>query len=303
MVALIYAVPMEVCAVVVTHNRRALLVECLAALRAQTRRPDRVLVVDNASSDGTTQMLRQEYPDIEVLTLATNGGGAGGFYQGLRSAHADGFEWIWLMDDDTIPTPTCLQTLLEASERVTGRAPAPALLSSKVIWTDGQLHPMNYQGFERARTAAVVEASELGLMPLRTATFVSLLVNRRAVDKHGLPLRRYFLWSDDIEYTARILREESGYLVPASVSLHKTQRPYTAISTSGDRFYFHVRNTLYMLRSTAWAPREKPSLLFSLIMSLIAYLRFNRFALRVVPIILRGLRDGLRSGAPTPARP
>ncbi len=292
---------MKVCAVVVTHNRRQLLVQCLAALFHQSRLPDRVLVVDNASTDGTVEMLRAEYPGVQVLALATNSGGAGGFHAGLRQAHADGFEWIWLMDDDTIPTPTCLQALLDAAAVVPGRT--PALLSSKVIWTDGQLHPMNYQGFERELTARVVEASELGLMPLRTATFVSLLVNRRGVDEHGLPLRRYFLWSDDIEYTARILRREPGYLVPASVSLHKTQQPYTAISTSGDRFYFHVRNTLYMLRGTAWAPREKPSLLFSLIMSVVAYLRFNRFAVRVIPVILRGLRDGLRPGAPTAARP
>jgi rhamnopyranosyl-N-acetylglucosaminyl-diphospho-decaprenol beta-1,3/1,4-galactofuranosyltransferase len=291
----------EVCAVVVTRDRRALLTECLAALRAQTRAPDRILVVDNASSDGTVQMLREDHPEVEVLPLATNEGGAGGFHEGLRAAHSAGCDWIWLMDDDTIPTPSCLQALLEAAERVPG--PGPALMSSKAIWTDGRLHPMNYHGFERERTEAVIEASELGLMPLRTATFVSLLLSRRAIDTDGLPLRRYFLWSDDIEYTARILRRAPGYLVPASVAVHKTERPHTAVSTAGDRFYFHVRNTLYMLRGTAWAPSEKPSLLFGLITSVLDYLRFNRFAPRVIPVILRGLRDGLKPGAPTPARP
>jgi GT2 family glycosyltransferase len=290
----------SVCVVVVTRDRRALLVECLAALDAQLRRPDRILVVDNASSDGTPDLVRAEYPEVEVLTLSENGGGAGGFWEGLRRAHAAGYDWVWLMDDDTIPTPGALDALLGAADTL---AEPPALLSSKAIWTDGHLHPMNYQGFERSRVDAVVAGAERGLMPLRTATFVSLLVNRRTIDRFGLPLKRYFLWSDDIEYTARILREAPGYLVPRSTVVHKTQRPYTAISTSGDRFYFHVRNTLYMLRGTAWAPREKPSLLFSLIMSIIAYARFNRFAPRIAPIILRGLRDGLKPGAPTPARP
>jgi rhamnopyranosyl-N-acetylglucosaminyl-diphospho-decaprenol beta-1,3/1,4-galactofuranosyltransferase len=292
---------MDVCAVVVTHNRRAMLVECLAALAEQTRLPDRILVVDNASTDGTAELLRAEYPNVELLSLATNAGGAGGFYEGLRRAHADGFDWIWLMDDDTIPTPTCLEALLDAGDRAPGGP--PALLSSKAVWTDGRLHPMNYHGFERERTDEVVAAGELGLLPLRTATFVSLLVNRRAIDAHGLPLRRYFLWSDDIEYTARVLRHEPGYVVPGSVAVHKTKQPYTAISASGDRFYFHVRNSLYMLRGTAWAPREKPSLLFGFLVSLLEYLVFNRFSPRVMPIIGRGLRDGLRRGAPTPARP
>jgi rhamnopyranosyl-N-acetylglucosaminyl-diphospho-decaprenol beta-1,3/1,4-galactofuranosyltransferase len=292
---------MTVCAVVVTRNRRELLVECLAALAAQTRPPERILVIDNASTDGTAELLRDGYPQVEAVTLTSNGGGAGGFYEGIRRAHGDGFDWIWLMDDDTIPTPTALEALLEAADRVADHA--PALLSSKAVWTDGNLHPMNYQGFERRRTERVVAAGELGLMPLRTATFVSLLLSRRAIDAHGLPLRRYFLWSDDIEYTARILRHEPGYLVPASVSVHKTARPYTAISTSGDRFYFHVRNTLYMLRGTAWAPNEKPSLVFLLIVSIVAYLRLHRYSPRVLTIVLRGLRDGLRPGAPTALRP
>jgi len=292
---------MKVCVVIVTRNRRALLTECLAALEAQTRVPDQILVVDNASTDGTGPMLRSAYPHVQVLSLGSNVGGAGGFHEGLRSAHGDGFEWIWLMDDDTMPTPGCLQALLDAAQAVP-EGP-PALLSSKVIWTDGRLHPMNYQGFERTRTDRVIEASEFRLMPLRTATFVSLLVSRQAVDAHGLPLRRYFLWSDDIEYTARILRHDPGYLVPASVAVHKTQRPYTAINSTGDRFYFHVRNTLYMLRGTAWSSSEKPSLVFSLITSVVAYLRFNHFAAGSLPVVLRGLRDGLRPGAPTAVRP
>lgn len=291
---------MKVCAVVVTHNRRDLLVECLGALSAQTHPADRILVVDNASNDGTVELIRARYPEVELLALTTNGGGAGGFYAGLRHAHEAGYEWIWLMDDDTIPRPGCLAALLAGAERAPDQ---PQLLSSKAVWTDGRLHPMNSQGFERTRTDRVIGASRLGLMPLRTATFVSLLVNRRAVDEHGLPLRRYFLWSDDIEYTARVLRRAPGYLVPASVALHKTQHPYTAISTSGDRFYYHVRNTLYMLRGSAWTAAEKPSLLFGLIISILAYVRFNHFAARTLPVIARGLRDGLAPGVPTPSRP
>ncbi|MDQ6834987.1 MAG: glycosyltransferase family 2 protein [Actinomycetota bacterium] len=292
---------MKVCALVVTHNRRHMLTQCLAALAGQTRPADHVLVVDNASADGTAELLTNSYPDIETLRLERNGGGAGGFHYGLRHAHDAGFDWVWLLDDDTLPEPECLQTLLTAAPACPG--PTPALLASKVIWTDGRLHPMNYVAFERESTARVIEASQLGLMPLRTATFVSLLVHRYALDRHGLPLRRYFLWGDDIEYTARILRHERGYLVPASVAVHKTERPYTAITTSDDRFYFHVRNTLYMLRSPAWRASEKPSLLFSLIMSVGAYLNANRFAVSVLPIILRGLRDGLKAGAPTPSHP
>ena len=294
---------MSVCAVVVTYNRRDLLEECLAALAAQTRPPEHVLVVDNASTDGTQELVRERYADrVELVALAVNEGGAGGFHEGLRLAHEAGHEWIWLMDDDTLPTPTALEELLAAPAR-TGLSHPPALLSSKVVWTDGALHPMNNPGFERESIAAVIAGAEQRLMPLRTATFVSLLVHRGAVDRHGLPLKRYFLWSDDIEYTARILGREPGYLVPASVTVHKTKLAYTAITSSGDRFYFHVRNTIYMLRGTAWKPREKPGLLFGYLVSIVQYLQFNRASRASLAVIGRGVRDGLKPGAPIPARP
>jgi GT2 family glycosyltransferase len=259
------------------------------------------LVVDNSSTDGTGELLRKQHRDVDVISLPVNQGGAGGFHEGISRARADAPDWIWLMDDDTIPTPACLEELLDGAERVAGSK--PALLSSKVVWTDGRLHPMNQPGFERERTHLVVKASELGLMPLRTATFVSLLVSREAVDAFGLPLRRYFLWSDDIEYTARILRRAPGYLVPASVAVHKTRQPHTAVSASSDLFYFHVRNTLYTLRGAAWAPHEKPSVVYLLLSTIVAYLGANRFSPRVLMVVLRGVCDGLKPGAPTPARP
>ncbi|MEJ7786149.1 MAG: hypothetical protein WKF96_15190, partial [Solirubrobacteraceae bacterium] len=94
-----------------------------------------------------------------------------------------------------------------------------------------------------------------------------------------------------------------GYLVPASVTVHKTKVAYTAITSSGDRFYFHVRNTIYMLRGTAWRTREKPGLLFGYLMSIVAFLRFSRFSRASLALVARGVRDGLRPGAPVPGRP
>ncbi len=284
-----YAQAVEVCAVIVTRDRRAMLAGALAALRAQTRSPDRILVVDNASTDGTLAMLHRDHPDVDVVSLPSNQGGAGGFHEGLRAARSA--DWVWVMDDDTAPAPSCLEALLRAADLVPG---PPALLSSKVVWTDGRLHPMNTPQLERERTEAMIGAGEIGLVPLRAATFVSLLIRGSAIEAHGLPLRDYFLWSDDIEYTARILRSEPGYLVPTSVAVHRTERPYTAVSAAGERFYFHVRNTLYMLRGPAWARHEKPNLVFGLLASIAAYVRVNRFAPGALAVIARGLRDGLR---------
>lgn len=292
-------VPPTVCAVVVTHNRRELLEQCLTAVAAQTRHVDRVLVVDNASTDGTADLVRDRHPTADLLALRENVGGAGGFHEGMRTAWADGADWIWLMDDDTMPRPDALAELLAVPERIE-LEPSPLLLASKVVWTDGTLHPMNAPGLDRTRADLVVEASEHALLPLRTATFVSLLVHRSAVDRYGLPLKHFFIWSDDIEYTARVLRRrERGYLVPGSIAEHRTKAPYTATESQGGRFYYHVRNTLYMLRSDSWKGHEKLSLAYMLLRSSFEFLLYNRFARREAAVVLRGVRDGLR---PAPAQ-
>ncbi|MBD0283658.1 MAG: glycosyltransferase family 2 protein [Thermoleophilaceae bacterium] len=287
-------------AIVVTYNRRELLRECLAALAVQSRAIDRVFVVDNASTDGTAAMVRDEYADVELLALPTNQGGAGGFHEGMNRAYLGGAEWLWLMDDDTISRPDTLEELLAAAERATELH--PLVLASKAVWMDGHLHPMNVPGFERERLARIVGGAEHGVMPVTCATFVSLLVRREAIERYGLPAKHFFLWSDDIEYTNRVLREDTGFLVPTSVVEHRTRSPHTAMTAPPERFYFHVRNTLYMLRSARGYPKEAILLAWVLVSSIAVYLSGSSARLRALPFIARGLRDGLRRLPPESTR-
>ncbi|MGI8623849.1 MAG: glycosyltransferase, partial [Solirubrobacteraceae bacterium] len=144
--------PETVWAVVVTFERSARLRECLTALRAQTRPPETVLVVDNASRDDTPDMVRTEFPEVTLLALTINGGGAGGFATGLERALAGGADLAWLLDDDTIPRPDALGRLLAARTR----APEAELLASAVEWSDGTLHPMNLPGLWRDDVEALI---------------------------------------------------------------------------------------------------------------------------------------------------
>jgi rhamnopyranosyl-N-acetylglucosaminyl-diphospho-decaprenol beta-1,3/1,4-galactofuranosyltransferase len=282
-----------VCAIVVTHDRRRMLTECLEALAGQTQPPGRVLVVDNASTEGTREMLGREHPEVDVLALPTNQGGAGGFHEGMRRAYEDGAEWMWLMDDDTIPRPDALEELLAAPRRLDGDT-APALLASTVLWRDGRVHPMNAPWPDGRRVDRTIEGAARGLLPVRFATFASLLVHRGAVERHGLPLKHFFLWSDDVEYTSRlVLSGELAYLVPDSVAVHKTQSRYTNMSAAPDRFYYHVRNTLYMARDRRRPPRDRLVRLLILVSSSLEYL-LRRPSAASAAAIGRGLRDGLR---------
>jgi rhamnopyranosyl-N-acetylglucosaminyl-diphospho-decaprenol beta-1,3/1,4-galactofuranosyltransferase len=247
---------LRVTAVVVTYNRRELLLEALAALHAQTRPTDEVIVVDNASTDGTAAAVRAGFPSVHLAGLDRNTGGAGGFAYGMALAIAGGAGLIWLMDDDTVPEPGALAALLRARD---ASAPAPALIASRVVWTDGNAHPMNTPRVKpmvsRAERAA---ASAVGCLPIRSASFVSVLIEATACQRSGLPQADYFLWNDDFEFTARLLRDRTGLLCPASVVVHKTAAFGGTDVDPGPRFFYEVRNKIWTLRGRSpLAPLER----------------------------------------------
>ena len=103
----------RIVAVVVTYNRLALLQRLVTRLTAVPQL-DEVLVVDNASTDGTGSWL--EDAPVSSRTLPTNSGGAGGFHEGLAWAVERGADLVWLMDDDGLPDEDCLARLLEHAD-------------------------------------------------------------------------------------------------------------------------------------------------------------------------------------------
>jgi rhamnopyranosyl-N-acetylglucosaminyl-diphospho-decaprenol beta-1,3/1,4-galactofuranosyltransferase len=247
----------HVTAVVVTYNRRELLLEALAAVHNQSRPADAVIVVDNASADGTAAAVRSQFPGVQLAELTRNWGGAGGFAYGISLALAGDADLLWLMDDDTVPEPDALRALLAARDAYPGRR--PALVASRVVWTDGRAHPMNtprVKPFVSNRERAAAAAA--GGTPIRSASFVSILVDAAQCRRRGLPQADYFLWNDDFEFTTRLLRGNAGLLCPASVAVHKTATFGATNVDPGQRFFYEVRNKVWMLRTSApLAPLER----------------------------------------------
>lgn len=196
----------SVAAVVVTFNRRDKLPTTIASIRASERRPESIVIVDNASTDGTRDDLEQLAgdDDIDVVLLPENVGGAGGFNAGLRRAWELGHDWFWIMDDDCYPEPPALRRLLEEHTGLEAHLGRRLPFSCSLVkYTDGLLCEMNnavtawdwprylLEGFSSTK---VIECS-----------FVSVLVPRWAVTEHGLPLTEYFIWYDDKEFTKRLV--------------------------------------------------------------------------------------------------
>jgi GT2 family glycosyltransferase len=210
-----------VAAVVVTYNRKDKLGTVLDHLLAQTQLPDWIIVVDNASTDGTEKVLARytDHDRVVVQRLPENVGGAGGFAAGMARGYELGADFVWIMDDDCYPNPDALEELrvgLAKAEESMGMTLPYAC--SVVKFIDGEICEMNNPGttWDWGRLLARGQESVL----VTHCSFVSVLFPRRVLTRHGLPLKEYFIWFDDQEYTLRVTKDGPGVQVLNSVVVH-----------------------------------------------------------------------------------
>ena len=238
----------RVAAVVVTYNRLPLLQKCVESLCDQTVSCD-ILVVNNHSTDGTMDWLeaQQEAGRLMVRDTGANIGGAGGFNYGMRWAVEAGYDYLWVMDDDCLPESSALAAFLEADSKLHGQY---GFLSSKVLWKDGTLCMMNLQ---RDTLTHTINSFPNQLQPIVMASFVSLFIPRGIVLEMGLPIKEFFIWTDDWEYTRRISKKYPCFVVSDSVVVHHSANNIGAnIVTEKeerlDRFEYLYRNDVYLYR-------------------------------------------------------
>lgn len=209
---------------VVTYNRKELLTECIDAILAQTVPVEKLILIDNNSTDGTEDYLRKKkYLDnsvIKYIRLPENIGGAGGFHEGMKVAREDEPDWVWIMDDDVLPTETCLEELLHAREVIDGKV---SFLASAVRGSNDEA--MNVPKINRKQFMSYTDWYRYlneGIVQIVKATFVSLLINIEAIRQCGLPWSEFFIWGDDSEYTQRVIRDYGpAYMVGKSQAIHK----------------------------------------------------------------------------------
>lgn len=238
---------MRVVATVVTYNRKDLLKQCIECLLHQKCEPFDILIVDNGSADGTKDMLQSYLSDsrISYYNTGSNLGGAGGFHAALKEAVKRGYEYAWMMDDDTMPSETALQEFLKAADSLPDHY---GFLSGKALWVDGSVCKMNEQKLLDKKTV-----DQNRVRRCRQATFVSLFVPMGVVRQIGLPIKEFFIWGDDVEYTRRISAKYPSYYVPESVVVHKTannQGSNIAKDDSGriERYRYAYRNEVYIAK-------------------------------------------------------
>jgi len=202
--------PETVAVVVVTYNRAALLTRMLAGLAALDRAPDAVIVVDNASTDHTATVLSTvtDLP-LQVITPEENLGGSGGFHLGVEAAFEQGFDRIWLMDDDVIPAPDCLDVLMAVDEDclMAVREDTAGRLVEKAAVTFDLRNPLRIKP-KTAMVETTYGARDRmpALVEIENIAFEGFLVRRRVVDAIGLPDADFFIFYDDVDFALRARR-------------------------------------------------------------------------------------------------
>ncbi|MBS7408103.1 MAG: glycosyltransferase family 2 protein [Prevotellamassilia sp.] len=241
---------MKIIAVVVTYNRLALLQRTIAALKAQTRPLDAIVVVNNGATDGTAEWLEAQ----QALTIFTqdNVGGSGGFARGIGEAYALGADRIWCMDDDVFPRPACLENLLEAATS----HPDAAILAPRRFMGD-KIICHDFTRYNLTNPLASMYAGKLKKCPPTTPTYVAgtafegPLISRQVVDTVGLPNAQLFIFCDDTDYCLRTHQAGMRLLYVPQAEMDKAE--FFSEDTWAEREtkkkwkrYYQVRNATYL---------------------------------------------------------
>ena len=257
----------NIAAVVVTYNRKQLLTECLDALLAQTCHICKIILIDNASTDGTLELLRERgylvNPIIDYVRLPENTGGAGGFYEGVNRGYEAGYDWLWLMDDDSEPLPDALGILSDYFNE-----PSIIALTGLKVGEDGKPQythcgwfSLCTYGMQITRPIAVEhvlrEAVEIDF-----ASFVGILVSRKGIKLSGFPKKSFFIHHDDVEYCYRMRKNGNILLIPKSIIMHKDGRnsrysTSTIFRRTSNRVAFkYIWITYYGIRNLTWMRKK-----------------------------------------------
>jgi rhamnopyranosyl-N-acetylglucosaminyl-diphospho-decaprenol beta-1,3/1,4-galactofuranosyltransferase len=215
--------------VVVTFNRKQLLMECLESLRNQTQKPDSIYIIDNASTDGTSELLLNagyisavppesiteniiaksvivshsgEKIEIVYVRKKCNDGGSGGFHEGMKLAYESGNEWIWVMDDDVKAVPDALEILSNWKQKSLVIQPSRIYENkTEMIWA-GSFTPET--GLEYHSQNFNKRLKNMGYVYVNIACFEGMFIHRTVIEKAGLPDKRFFFCGDDTMYGFKV---------------------------------------------------------------------------------------------------
>lgn len=326
-----------ICAVIVTYNRKKLLLKCLKALKDQSYPLDAIYLVDNNSNDGTPELLllnnyieklppdnlNQNWEKISIIKNLTNNkdlklhyvrlyentGGAGGFHVGVKKAYKKGYDWLWLMDDDSEPDKNALKKLTKyfSEDNISALANVVKNVDGKIDYGHN-----GYINFKRRYRNFVTPVENIQYqnptIHVDFTSFVGILINRLLIKKIGFPKKEFFIYGDDADYSIRLNKHGKILLITDSFINHNyvsnlnlpmkkffglayVKRPYSSYWL----FYYTIRNVIWYGRNYS---RNRISfysdLIYDYIKHLAGIILFDDNKFKRIKMITNAYLDGLK---------
>lgn len=286
-------------AVIVTFNRKELLGENIRMLLKQTRPFDKIFVVDNCSTDGTPEYLKDQGwmddPRFVYVKTHANIGGAGGFYTGTKAAYEAGADYIVLMDDDgRAADEHTFENLLREAERL--YAENPKIFVNSLV-RQGEL--LSFKMDSKYTVAEALAAAKDGILDGEANPFNGTLVSRELVAEIGYPNPDFFIKGDEVNYKQRsfdagakvVTVVDSDYIHPRPETNERTVlgRKVPFFVEAPWKEYYAARNFTYMYKQNGWYKAIAFELIF---VKLLAIMTMKCKKTAAVKMLAKGVKDG-----------
>ena len=291
-----------VSAVIVTYNRKKLLYENIKMLLCQTYKIDKIYVVDNCSTDGTYEFLREQElmnnPNFIYVKTESNIGGAGGFYLGVKRAYEDGADWIVLMDDDGKAEDNhTIEQLMNVAERLymNNTAEKKIYVNALVLQKDMLSFKMGqYYTVEAACSAAVD-----GVLEGLASPFNGTLLSKELVEEIGYPNKDFFIKGDEVNFK-QCSFDAGAYVATVADARYIHPRPETHEKTvlgikvpffveAPWKEYYAARNFCYIYKQKGWYKAIAFELVF---VKMLAICSMKCKKWKTIKMLFKGINDG-----------
>jgi GT2 family glycosyltransferase len=249
----------SVCAVLVNWRQPERTLAAVAALRAQTVRP-LIVIVDNASNDGSVERLRDGLDDdVVLIAQSRNAGFGGGCNPGMRHAVAQGADYVWLINNDALPASDCLERMLAVAT-----SNPDALVGCRL--SDPADPALDHAGSIMAPTSltcrAFLDAGAIAGAPFAWLTAASLLIPAAAIRSTGGFDENFFMYWEDADYCMRARSKGFALAVaPDAVVTHAAGT--SSENDTSNRYLWHYRSLRYWLGKHHSHPRRARVILFA----------------------------------------
>ena len=290
---------MKYSAIIVTYNRKEKLVEALNSLLTQKIKPIRIILIDNNSTDGTEELLKDlgffDSNIFNYIKLTENIGGSGGFYEGIRTAMKfNDDEFVAISDDDAIYSDDFFEKISEAQKKY----PDYQAFCGSVRDLNGDFqisHRRIIVNKNKVKEVVVPKEAYGSDFDVDTFSFVGCVISKKILEKIGLPKKEYFIYYDDTEYSMRVRKLTPIKNITSAVIDHKVVEDFSF--SLNWKTYYGVRNELNMrLANTDWNLMH----IFLFLRLLKKYSEillcpeYKGNRLRAIKVYHEGYRDGLR---------